>query len=103
MGKYSIGIGGHVDLKDQDMITHKGKNEFIYACLECVKREVLEETGINVNKNQKELRAIGFLNDDLLNKVYNTLPWFCCWNYHTVRFTKQKNKLLNHILFPLKS
>jgi len=64
LGKYSIGVGGHVDLKDQDMLAHKGKNAFIYACLECVRREVLEETGINVNKNKKELTAIGFLNDD---------------------------------------
>ena len=63
LGKYSIGVGGHVDLKDQE-IFHKGANAFAYACLQCIKREVLEETGINVNKNQKELTAIGFLNDD---------------------------------------
>ncbi|WKZ47934.1 MAG: NUDIX domain-containing protein [Anaerolineales bacterium] len=63
LGKYSIGIGGHVDNKDQDAF-HKGANAFAYACLQCVKREVLEETGINVDKNQKNLTAIGFLNDD---------------------------------------
>lgn len=63
LGKYSIGVGGHVDLKDQDM-SQRRENAFAYACLQCVKREVLEETGINVDKNQKELTAIGFLNDD---------------------------------------
>lgn len=63
LGKYSIGVGGHVDLIDQDML-HQGANAFAYACLQCVKREVFEETGIDVNKNQKELTAIGFLNDD---------------------------------------
>lgn len=64
LGRYSIGIGGHVDLKDQDMPTNKGQEAFIYACLQCVKREVREETGINVDKNQKQLTAIGLLNDD---------------------------------------
>ena len=63
LGKYSIGVGGHVDIKDQDMF-HKGTNAFARACLQCVKREVLEETGINIDENQKDLTAIGFLNDD---------------------------------------
>ena len=43
------------------MITHKGKNEFIYACLECVKREVLEETGINVQQESERIESNWFL------------------------------------------
>lgn len=64
LGKYSIGIGGHVNLSDQEKFDQKRTNDFAHACLQCVKREVFEETGIDVNNNQKALTAIGFLNDD---------------------------------------
>lgn len=64
LGTYSIGIGGHVDRKDQDLLTHKGQTAFVYACVQCVKREVLEETGINIDINKKQLTAIGLINDD---------------------------------------
>jgi predicted NUDIX family phosphoesterase len=63
MGIYTIGIGGHVELRDQDIFTQRA-DKFAYACLQGVKREVWEETGINLDSNMKGLRAIGLLNDD---------------------------------------
>jgi predicted NUDIX family phosphoesterase len=64
LGGYSIGVGGHVEVRDEDIAISLQAKTFARACLRCVRREVLEETGIDINKNRKELKAIGLLNDD---------------------------------------
>lgn len=64
LGTFTIGIGGHVEYRDQDIFINPRTDAYAHACLKSVKREVLEEIGVDVDKNLKELKAIGVINDD---------------------------------------
>lgn len=59
-GKRSIGFGGHVQSGDINLWSYEKKDSGYYAS---VKREIKEETGINI-ENAKGMKLIGVLNDD---------------------------------------
>ena len=62
LGSYTIGFGGHVDLRDIDIFAQKRADDFESAIFHGVKREVKEEIGIDIDLENVQL--IGVLNDD---------------------------------------
>lgn len=63
LGEYSIGIGGHVEIRDADLLADIRANDFRSICDQCIRREVSEEIGIDL-EGAGDPEILGLLNDD---------------------------------------
>ena len=96
--KYSIGIGGHIEKNDRDLVFENSYEKNISNFYSAMIREVKEEVGINSQKS--DFKIIGFINDDSndVGKVHLGVVAVLSINSKDILFTGEREIVINREL-----